>query len=48
MVTITNGAVLAFNNWGYGAADSFGELDFGSARILVNGGTLRSVAPSGT
>ena len=48
VVTITNGAVLAFDNWGYGAADSFGELDFGSARILVNGGTLRSVAPSGT
>ncbi len=46
-VTINSGAALEFDNLTYGAAYSFGELDFGSARVVVNGGTLRSVAPSG-
>ena len=48
VVTIGSGAVLEFDNWGSGSNLSFGQLDYGSARIVVNGGTLRSVAAAGT
>jgi autotransporter-associated beta strand protein len=48
VVSITNGAVLEFDSWFYGAAYSFGQLDFGSSRIFLNGGTLRSIAANGT
>ncbi len=47
-VTIENGAVLQFDSWGYGSTVSFGDLDFGSARLVVNGGTLRNVSAGGT
>ena len=47
IVTINSGAVLEFDNWGYGPGVSFGQLDYGSARIVINGGTLRSVLASG-
>jgi len=47
VVSVTNGAVLEFDNWGYGAGLSFGQLDYGSSRITVNGGTLRSVGTNG-
>jgi autotransporter-associated beta strand protein len=48
VVTIENGAVLQFDNWGYGPTASFGDLDFGSARLVVNGGTLLNVSVAGT
>ncbi len=47
-VTVANSGLLEFDNWGYGPTASFGNLDYGSARILVNGGTLRCVASGGT
>ena len=47
-VTIADGAVLQFDNWGYGSTVSFGELDFGDARIVVNGGKLLNVSTGGT
>jgi len=47
-VTIESNAVLQFDSWGYGSTVSFGDLDFGSARLVVNGGTLRNVSAGGT
>ena len=48
VVTVQSGAVLQFDNWGYGSTLSLGQLDTAVGRILVNGGTLESVAPTGT
>jgi len=47
-VMLTNNGILEFDNWGYGPVASFGNLDFGSSRIVVNGGTLRCVSTNGT
>ena len=48
VLTIGNGAVVQFDNWGYGPTVSFGDLDFGPARLVVNGGTLLNVSATGT
>jgi len=39
-VTISNGAELQVAAWGYGLAGSIGDLDFGAAHLVVNGGTI--------
>ena len=43
VVAIGSGAVIEFDNWNWGSTCSFGDLDFGSSRIVLNGGTLRFV-----
>ncbi len=48
IVTLLTNGLLEFDNWGEGPATSLGNLDFGSARIVLNGGTLLCVAPNGT
>jgi autotransporter-associated beta strand protein len=48
-VTVNSGGVIEFDKWGtYATTSPFGELDFGSSHLVVNGGTLRSVAAAGT
>jgi fibronectin-binding autotransporter adhesin len=49
IVTVNSGGVIEFDKWGtYATTSPFGELDFGSSHLVVNGGTLRSVAAAGT
>jgi autotransporter-associated beta strand protein len=49
IVAVNTGGVIEFDKWGsYSTTAPFGQLDFGSSHIVVNGGTLRSVAVGGT
>jgi autotransporter-associated beta strand protein len=48
VVSINSGAVVQFDNWGYGPTTSFGDLDFGPTRLVVNGGTLLNASAAGT
>ena len=45
-VTINSGGVVAFDNWAWHG--NFGTMWYGSANIVLNGGTLRYVGATGT
>ena len=44
--TIGSGATLRLNSWGYDVAGSLGALDYGSGRLVVNGGIIEVVGNS--
>lgn len=46
VVTVSSGGVLELDRWGYGPTGTYrtqalGGLDYGAARLVINGGTIR-------
>lgn len=40
VVTVNSGGNLQLSSWAYAALGGLGDLDFGAARLLLNGGTI--------
>ena len=48
IVTVGSGTTLKLAGWDYNAAGSLGQLDFGKARLIINGGTIEYTGNSNT